>query len=72
MASISKRGDKYRISVSMGFDDEGKRIFKTTSYAPKSTGKKAIEREVRLFADEYEQRVKNGLYLAGDEVKLKA
>ena len=72
MAGIHKRGDSYKISVSMGFDDEGKRIFKTTTYIPKSTGKKAIEKEVRQFADEYEKRVKEGLYLEGDEIKFNA
>ena len=34
MASIQKRGDSYRIVVSMGYDIFGKKIVETTTFTP--------------------------------------
>ena len=34
MANISKRGDSYRITVSLGFDGTGKHIRKYLTYTP--------------------------------------
>ena len=34
MPSIKKRGDSYRIMVSLGYDMEGKQVRKTTTFTP--------------------------------------
>lgn len=59
MAAITKRGSTFQISVSMGYDTEGKKIRKTTTYKPpaNTTDKKA-EKLAKEFAFEFEQRCK--------------
>ncbi len=56
MASISKRGNNYRIKVSLGCDIDGKQIIKTTTYVPPSDvkGKKA-EKLAQEYAFEFEK-----------------
>ena len=68
MASIEKRNKTYRIKVSSGSDGNGKRIVETLNYVPVATTPKKIEKEVQKVAMEFEERVKNGLYLSGDKV----
>lgn len=71
MATITKRegkgGVSYRIRVSVGRDAQDKQIFVSTTYKPKATTKKAIEREVALYADEYEQKVRTGRSYEADK-----
>ncbi|GBU20175.1 hypothetical protein R80B4_00050 [Fibrobacteres bacterium R8-0-B4] len=61
MPSIEKRGKTYRITVSLGFKEDGvTRIRKITSFKPKygmteKQGRKAVE----VFAAEYENTCKN-------------
>ncbi|MBQ8767170.1 MAG: site-specific integrase [Clostridia bacterium] len=59
MAAITKRGSTFQISVSMGYDTEGKKIRKTTTFKPPAniTDKKA-EKLAKEFAFEFEQRCK--------------
>lgn len=59
MATITKRGSTFQISVSMGYDTEGKKIRKTTTFKPPAniTDKKA-EKLAREFAFDFEQRCK--------------
>lgn len=64
MAQIEKRGDTYRIRVSLGVDYKGNRISKSTTYKPKAKSEKAIEKEVQKFAFQYENEVLNGLHNA--------
>lgn len=71
MASISvlhrKKGDVYRVTVFIGRTDNGKALTKKTTYTPKSTTPSTIKKEVEAFAASFEARVKNGMYLKGDE-----
>lgn len=57
MPSIKKRGNSFRIMVSMGYDMEGKQIRKTTTFTPPDgvTEGKA-EKLARAYAYEFEQR----------------
>ena len=56
MASIRKRGNSYQITVSKGYDIVGKKLLETTTFTPDpSWGKRQAERELRLFADEFER-----------------
>lgn len=71
MAYIQKRGDSYRITVSLGRDDQDKKILKTTTYHPTMTTPAKIRKEVEEFARDYEKRVLNGEYIDGDEITFK-
>lgn len=67
MATVTKRGDTYRITVSSGYDASGKQIRKTTTWkpAPGMTEKqiaKELERQKVLF----DERVKSGQFLDGN------
>lgn len=68
MASITERNGSYLIQVSNGTDLNGKQIRKNTTYIPKAKTPKAIEKEVQKFAKDFEDRVKNGDYLSGEEI----
>ncbi len=70
MASITKRGNTYRIRVSMGRSRDGKKLMETITYTPSATTPKAIEKEVRKYADEFEDRVKSGKYLSGEKLSF--
>ncbi len=68
MAQIRERNGRYRITVYVGRDSTGKRIFEDCTFVPTSTAPKKIEKEVRQFADEFEKRVKEGKYLSGEKL----
>ena len=70
MATIVKRGNSYRIMVSVGRDTNDKQIFKTTTYHPTATTPKKIENEVSDFAREFEKKVRNGETFDGDSIKF--
>ena len=67
MASIRKRGNTFQITVSLGFDTEGKQIVQTTTYRPEARTEKAIEKEVKEYARDFEKKVKAGKYLTGEK-----
>lgn len=71
MASIKKRGKGYLITVSLGRDENDKKIFETTTYIPESSSPKAIEKEVASFAHDFEKRVREGKYLSGEKLTYK-
>lgn len=69
MASVQKRGDVYYITVSNGFDHNGKRIRYKTKFIPDPTftpakRKKALER----FIVGFEDRVQNGISMDGEKL----
>lgn len=68
MASITKRGDSYRIRVCIGRDIQGKQIFENKTYHPKATTPRTIEKEVQHYAMELEQRVKEGKLFSGEKM----
>jgi integrase len=61
MASITKRGDSYRIKVSCGYDTSGKQVVQTMTWKPdvKMTAKQ-IEKEVNRQAVLFEQECAKG------------
>lgn len=71
MATIRERNGTYQISVYSGFDATGRRKRETTTFIPPAdlTPKKR-EKAVQAFAVEFENRVKNGLVLAGEKTTL--
>ncbi len=64
MASITKRKDSYRISVSCGYDSSNKKILKTMTYTPApGMTPKQIEKEVQRQAMIFEEKCKTGQVL---------
>ena len=72
MASISKRGTTYQITVSNGFDVNGKRIKVKTTYKPDPTLTPAKQRKAaEKFALEFEEKIKSGISIDGDRIDFK-
>lgn len=78
MASIEPRVNKdgkitsYRITVSLGYDEDGTKIFDRTSYKPKATTPAKARKEVEQFAVEFEKMVKEGTaFTSGDRITFK-
>lgn len=62
MANITKRGNSYLIRVSEGYDNTGKKLYKSMTWRPdpKLTPKQ-IEKELNKVTVQFEERVKSGL-----------
>lgn len=72
MATIRERNGTYQITVYSGFDLNGRRKRETTTFTPpKELSPKKKEKVVQAFAIDYENRVKNGLVLAGEKTTLR-
>lgn len=72
MATIRERNGTYQITVYSGFDLNGRRKRETTTFTPpKELSPKKKEKAVQAFAIEFENRVKNGLVLAGEKTTLR-
>ncbi len=70
---IAKNGTKtYHISVSLGTDQNGKKVTKSTTYKPRnpSLSSAKIQAEVQAFAYNYEQRILGGEILDGEETRV--
>lgn len=78
MASITARKNKdgkitsYKIRVSLGYDDDGVKIFEDTKFVPSATTPAKARKEVEQFAVEFEKAVKEGsAFKSGDRITLK-
>ena len=61
MASITRRTDKsFRIRVSIGFDETGKRQYYDETFYPTAKGKAAQEKEAKRYANELEKKIRFG------------
>ncbi|MBR5379302.1 MAG: site-specific integrase [Clostridia bacterium] len=74
MATIEERPNKkdgtisYRISVTLGRDDTGKRIRETTTFTPTSKAPTKARKEAEIYAAEFERQVLTGDVVSGDKV----
>ena len=68
MASIRERNGAYKITVSCGYTEKGKKLTKSMTYHPTATGKKEIDRELQRVALDFEEKVKTGRFLDGDHM----
>lgn len=69
MASITKRNNSYRVSVSNGRDASGKQIIETATFTPDpSKTEKQNQKALEKFAIEFEDKVKSGKYLDGEKL----
>ena len=72
MASIQKRGDSYRIVVSMGYDVNHKKLVEITTFTPdKNLTPKKKQKAVENFAYEFEKKCRNHERLEGEKTTLK-
>lgn len=73
MATIKERNGSYQITVSCGYDIQGKHLRETITFTPEPglTPKKR-EKAVEDFARKFEEDVKNGIALDGRKITLKA
>ena len=76
MASIKKiegkTGISYKITVSCGYDINGKKIIETATFKPDpSLTPKKMEKAAQEFANDFERQVKNGAAMDGRKVTLK-
>ncbi|MBQ8966845.1 site-specific integrase [Ruminococcus sp.] len=61
MANIRKRGKSYQITVSCGYDANGKKIAHMMTWTPDpDMGVRAINKELNIVAAEFEKKFKNG------------
>jgi integrase len=66
MATITKRGDTYRIRVSCGYDINGKQIMRSTTWDPEpGMTKKQIEKELQRQTVLFEEKCRSGQFLDG-------
>lgn len=64
MANIEKRGDKYRVVVSAGYDGNGKKIRKyKTLIKPDDMTEAKWQKEIPKLALDFERQVEKGLYI---------
>ena len=67
MATIQKRGDTYRITVSCGYDLNGKQIRRTMTWTPEpGTTRRQTEKELDRQAVLFEERCRTGQVLDGN------
>ena len=73
MASIQKRGNAYRVTVSNGRDIHGKQLIETATFHPDpERTPKQNQKALEIFALEFEQKVKSGKYLDGEKITFQA
>lgn len=61
MATITKRGETYRIRCSLGYDSQGKQVIRSTTWKPKpGMTPKQIEKELNRQAVLFEEKCKSG------------
>jgi integrase len=72
MASIKQRGNTFFITVSNGYDINGKKIRETATFVPDSSmTPRQQEKSLERFVFEFEEKVKNGKYLDGEKITFK-
>ena len=73
MASIEKRGDSYRVTVSAGYDASGRKLRQSATFKPDrltATGRTKAEKEVQTFAAQFEHDVKAGALSVGGSMRF--
>lgn len=72
MASIRERNGRYQITVSCGYDINGKKLIETTTYVPDpALTPRKREKSAEEFAREFEAKVLSGVAMDGRKITLK-
>lgn len=73
MATIQKRGKSYRITVSCGYDLQGKQIRASTTWAPEpGMTPRQVEKAVNRQAVLFEEQVRSGAVAVNGNIRLQA
>lgn len=68
MASIEKRGNTYKITVSCGYDSYGKKIRETDTFVPDPKwSEDRARKEAEKYAVRFEDRIRAGVSTSGDK-----
>ena len=68
MASIEKRGNTYKITVSCGYDSYGKKIRETDTFVPDPKwSEDRAQKEAEKYAVRFEDRIRAGGSTSGDK-----
>ncbi len=71
MANVIKRGNSYRITVSLGYDMNNKKIRETTTFTPDPhLTPKQEQKALDAFVYEFEKIVREGKLLKGEKITL--
>lgn len=77
MASIEKRGDSYRVTVSAGYDASGRKLRQSATFKPdrltatgRTKAESVIEKEVQTFAAQFEHDIKAGALSVGGSMRF--
>lgn len=71
MASLTKRGDSYKVMVSLGYDIHGRQIRKTTTFTPPANVTEGKGRKLaEAFAHDFEKRCR-GVSDLGDNLRFR-
>ena len=69
MATVTKRGKTYQVTVSNGRRSDGSQIRETTTFVPDPTKtEKQNQKALEKFVFEFEERVRSGKYLKGEKI----
>ena len=72
MASVRKRGNSYRITVSNGYHSDGSKIVETMTYTPDpGMTKRQIEKKLEEVKVDFEREVRSGQNVKGKRMTLK-
>lgn len=71
MATIRKIDNRYKITVSLGYDENHKQIRKSIMFTPSETAPTKVKKEVQTFATSFEKKVKNGEYYDGENMTFR-
>ena len=70
--AIQKRKNSYLVTISNGYDSNGKQIRETATFVPDPTKtEKQNMKDLQLFALDFEKKVKSGKYLDGEKITFK-
>ncbi len=73
MATVQKRGKSYRITVSCGYDLQGKQIRASTTWTPDpGMTPRQVEKEISRQAVLFEEQVKSGAVSVNGNIRLQA
>lgn len=67
MATVEKRGNSYRITVSAGYDIEGRQVRRTMTWRPEpGMTERQVQKELERQKALFENQVKAGQYMSGN------
>ncbi|MBQ7661216.1 MAG: site-specific integrase [Clostridia bacterium] len=71
MATITKRGNTYRIRVSCGYDASGRQIVRSMTYTPpENITPRGLQKELNRIAVEFEIKVQSGNYVDASNIRF--